>query len=195
MATGALIGALRVTLGLDSAQFESGIKRAAATSKTAASSIQSTMGLVKASIIAFASVETIKTITEVASRALDYASSLAEVAQQLGITAEQLQVYRYAGSQVGIANDVMDTSLAKLTKTIGEAAAGSKAQAETFHDLGIAVQDVNGRVYTAGEIIPKLADALAKVKDPATRAHRNRAARQGRPEARYAAGGRLRCDR
>lgn len=167
---GELIGALRVSLGLDSAKFETGMKksrdRAQADSKAIQKSLDSLKGrfdLVAAGIGGSA-------LVAAGRRALDYASSLGEVAQQLGVTAKELQEYRYAASQAGISNDEMDKSLAKLTRTIGEAKAGSKEQASVFRELGVSIQDANGRVYSAGEVIPKLADALSRIKDPATRA-------------------------
>lgn len=167
---GELIGALRVTLGLDSANFEAGTKRARQRAQTDAKAIQKSLDGIKGRYDALASAIAGSALVAAGRRALDYASSLGEVAQQLGVTTKELQEYRYAASQVGVSNEEMDKALAKLTKTIGEAKAGSKAQATTFRELGVAIQDTNGRVYTAGEVIPKLADALSKIKDPATRA-------------------------
>lgn len=109
-------------------------------------------------------------VAAVASRALDYASSLGEVSQQLGVTTRDLQVYRYAATQAGIDQEVMDKSLAKLTLTIGKAAGGSKPAAAAFASLGIGVRAADGHIRTAGEAIPLIADALAKVEDPARRA-------------------------
>lgn len=171
MATGgALIGALRVTLGLDSAEFEAGTKRARSNAKAEVSAIQREFDRLKGIGSTLAGIWAGSEIVAAGKRALDYASSLGEVAQQLGVTTKDLQTYRYAATQVGVEQDEMDKSLAKLTRTIGEAKAGSKAQATTFRELGVAVQDANGRVYTAGELMPKLADAIGKIKDPATRA-------------------------
>lgn len=171
MATGgALIGALRVTLGLDSAQFESGSKRARQTAQRDAAAIQKSLDGLKGRLDTLYAGVAGSAILAAGKRALDYASSLGEVAQQAGVSAKELQEYRYAASQAGVSSEQMDGALTKLTKTIGEAKAGSKAQATTFRELGVAIQDANGRVYSAGEVIPKLADALAKVKDPATRA-------------------------
>lgn len=167
---GELIGALRVTLGLDSAQFEAGSKRARQRAQTDAKAIQKALDGIKGRIDAAAGIFGAAELLQAGKRALDYASSLGEVAQQLGVTTKELQEYRYAASQVGISNEEMDTALQKLTRTIGEAKAGSKAQATTFRELGVAIQDANGRVYTAGELIPRIADALSKIKDPATRA-------------------------
>lgn len=101
---------------------------------------------------------------------LEYASSLAETAQQLGVTSAALQEYRYAASQVGISQEEMDQGLSKLTKSIGAAASGAKIQVEAFRQLGVGIKDAKGNVIDAGAAIPKLADGLAKIKSPAERA-------------------------
>jgi len=100
---------------------------------------------------------------------LTYASSLGEVAQQLGVTTKDLQVYRYIASQVGIEQGTMDKSLARLTRTIGEAATGSEKQQKLFKTLGISIRDAKGEIKTAGDVIPELADRLASVASPAQR--------------------------
>ena len=165
-----MIGALRVTLGLDTAQFEAGTKRARGIAQRDASAIQKTLSGIKGSLNGLVATATISALTAATKRALDFAGGLGEVAQQLGVTTRDLQVYRYIASQVGVEQDTMDASLAKLTRSMGQAANGSKQQAEAFRDLGVAVEDQNGKLYTAGEILPRLADAFARIKDPATRA-------------------------
>lgn len=170
MASGGLIGALRVSLGLDSAQFEAGTKRARSIAQRDATAIQKSLSGIKGSLNGLIAGATITAFATATKRALDYAGGLGEVSQQLGVTTKDLQVYRYVASQVGVEQDTMDASLAKLTRTMGQAADGSKAQVNAFRDLGIAIKDSNGKLYTAGEILPRLADAFARIKDPATRA-------------------------
>jgi hypothetical protein len=165
-----LIGSLRVALGLDSAQFETGLKKSRTQASRDAASIQKSLSGITSTIKGFASGFVVTEIIQAGKRALDYASSLGEVSQQLGVTTKDLQVYRYAASQVGISQEEMDKGLSKLSVTIGKAAAGNKASVATFRELGVSITDANGKVNTAGQVIPKLADALAKVKDPATRA-------------------------
>jgi hypothetical protein len=109
-------------------------------------------------------------IAAAGSRALDYASSLAEVAQQLGVTAEQLQVFRYAASQVGVSQDDLDKGLAKLTRTIGEAETGSAKAQKLFAALGVSLQDASGHAKSTGQLLPEIADALQQIDDPAKRA-------------------------
>lgn len=170
MAAGGLIGALRVDLSLDSAKFEAGTKRARSIAQRDAAAIHKSLSGIKGSLNGLIAGATITAFTAATKRALDYAGGLGEVSQQLGVTSRDLQVYRYIASQVGVEQDTMDSSLAKLTRTMGQAADGSKAQANAFRDLGVAIQDSNGKLYTAGEILPRLADAFARIKDPATRA-------------------------
>lgn len=165
-----LIGALRVTLGADTADFERGMSKAELAGKRAGQRIRQSLDGVKTALTGFAVGVGAAALVAVAQRSLEYASSLGEVAQQLGVTTKELQEYRYVASQVGVEQDVMDKSLAKLTRTIGQAATGGKAQQKVFDALGISVRDVNGQVRTAGDVMPQIADALAKIPDPARRA-------------------------
>lgn len=167
---GSLIGALRVTLGLDSANFEAGTKRAKSIAARDATAIQKSLSGIKNSLNGLITAATITSLVAAGKRALDYASSLGEVSQQLGVTTDDLQVYRFVASQVGIEQDAMDASLAKLTKSMGEADNGSKKQASAFRELGVAVKDANGNLLTAGDVMPRLADAFSRIKDPITRA-------------------------
>lgn len=108
------------------------------------------------------------TLIALAKRGLDYASSLQEVSQQLGVTSRDLQVYRYAASQAGISQDEMDKGLAKLTQTLGKARLGADGPTKAFGALGISIDSLNGK--SAGEVIPRIAESLSKIKDPAQRA-------------------------
>ena len=165
-----IIGALRVTLGFDTSGFEHGSERATQIAKRDSAVIKNEISGARRAIgdlaTAFIGVEAV----QAARRALDYAASIKSVATQTGVSRRELQEYRFVASQTDLTQQDMDGSLQKLTKTIGEAKAGTKEQATLFRDLGIAVEDANGRVYSAGEVLPKIADALSRIKDPATRA-------------------------
>jgi len=112
----------------------------------------------------------IKEVVQAGARALDYAASLGEVAQQVGVTTRELQVYRALGGQVGITQEDMDRGLSKLTVSLGKGALGAKAQGDAFAALGISLRDANGHVLTAGEALPIIAEKLSKITDPAQRA-------------------------
>jgi len=125
--------------------------------------------LAKGAAIAFAGALVMDKLGQAISQGLEYASSLGEVSQQLGVTTKDLQFYRFAATQVGLSQEEMDQGLQKLTKSLGEAAQGNKKALDTFAALGVSVRDTNGNVRTAGEILPDLADGFARLGSDAER--------------------------
>ncbi len=164
------VGALSVDLDLNSANFINNMKKAVdgvdKSSKAMASSLDFANKATKAFLAGF----TAQKIGETIAKGLEFAASLNEQAQQLGVTSRELQVYRYAASQVGISNEEMDKGLAKLTLRIGQAAGGNAKAASAFSSLGIAVNDTSGNTRSAGAVMEDLADKLSKIEDPAKRA-------------------------
>lgn len=126
--------------------------------------------LAKTAAIAYAASIGVAAITKAISDGLEYASSLGEQAQQLGVTTDALQEYRFAATQTGLSAEEMDQALGQLTRRIGEGASGTKTQAEAFNKLGISLKDAKGNVIATGEAIPLIADALQGIKSPAERA-------------------------
>lgn len=108
------------------------------------------------------------TLVALAQRGLEYASSLGEVSQQLGVTTRDYQVYAYAASQAGIEQETMDKGLQKLTLTLGKARLGAEGPTKALDALGISLDDIKNK--SAGEVIPLIAEGLGKIKDPAKRA-------------------------
>lgn len=164
----ALIGALRVSLSADTAKFEQGMKRAQRTAHTSTTAISKSLNVVKAGLLSFASALTVGMLTVPIARALDYASSLGEVAQQLGVTTRDLQVFRYAATQAGISEEQMDKALQRLTKSMGDALAGSDTMIRAFGAIGISVDDLRGK--DAGEVLRMMADGLKDIPNAAQRA-------------------------
>jgi len=165
---GGLIGALRVTLGLDSAQFSSGMAKSRREAATSATAIQKSLKGINSALTGLTAGLTAGLLVQTAHRALEYASSLGEVAQQLGVSTKSLQEYRYAASQVGISQDEMDKALGKLTITLGQVAAGAKAPTKALEAIGLTARDVAGK--ETGEAARVIAEALTKVEDRSQRA-------------------------
>lgn len=172
-----MIGRLRVALGLETAAFEKGAKRAAAEIDTFGSKAEkagfkvgSMAKTIAIGATALAGSAIVGQIKDMVTAGLEYASALGEQAAQLGVTTKAMQEYRYVASQTGVSNEEMDAALAKLNRTIGEAATGNKKAKSAFEALGISVRDSNGHVRDAGELIPEIAGALEKIPSPAERA-------------------------
>ena len=173
-----VIGSLRVALGIDSASFETGAKKVEARSGALATNVRNSMlaasvgvDKLKSAFTNLGGLLSTTAIVALAARGLDYASSLGEVSQQLGVTTTDLQQYRYVASQVGVSQEEMDKGLAKLTLTMGQARAGVAGPKAAFAELGkIIGVDVLKSAATAGDAIPLLADAFVKIKDPTQQA-------------------------
>jgi uncharacterized spore protein YtfJ len=105
---------------------------------------------------------------EAIEKGLEYAAALGEVAEQLGVTARDLQVFRYAASQVGVQTDEMDKGLQKFTRSLGEARAGSAEAAKIFHALGFSQGDIAH--LDVHDALLKTAQGISEVGDRASRA-------------------------
>lgn len=168
----ALIGALRVSLSAETAQFEAGMKRAQRTANQTRSQFQKAFGglggIVKAGFAGVVTGLSIGLITQGVKAALDYAGSLKEVSQQLGVTTKDLQVFRYAAGQLGVSQNELERGLQRLTVTLGKVEAGAKAPAKALAAIGISADQLKGK--DTGEAFRVIADGLEKVTDRSQRA-------------------------
>lgn len=108
---------------------------------------------------------------------LGMAESLADVSTKAGVTAEQLQVLRFAADQNGSSAEQLDKTLIRLQASIGLAgreALGLESSAspagQAMRTLGVQVLDAGGNIRSTGEVFPELIDALGAVQNPAERA-------------------------
>ncbi|MFZ5745280.1 MAG: phage tail tape measure protein [Pseudomonadota bacterium] len=173
----AQVGTLTVDLIAQTAAFNSNIEKAARNLNTQSarmnrslSSVQKNIAAMRAEAEGLALGLAIRGAATFVQQQLDMVGSLGEVAQQLGVTTRELQQYRAIGAQAGVTQEDMDKGLQKLTLTIGKASIGAKGQAEAFAALGISVRDSSGQIKTAGQILPEIADRIARITDPAQRA-------------------------
>lgn len=164
----ALIGALRATLSADTANFEQGMKRAQRQAASSAGAMGKSFGVIKAGLAGLVSGLSVGLLTNVIKNALDYAGSLGEISQQIGVTTRDLQVFRYAAGQNGVSTEELDKGLGKLTVTLGQVAAGAKAPAKALDAIGISAKDLAG--LDTGQAFRKIADGLSGIEDRAQRA-------------------------
>jgi hypothetical protein len=164
----ALIGALRVSLSAETAQFEAGMRRAQRQTQSAATSINKSLATVKAGLGGFAAAFSVGLLATGITRALQYAGSLGEISQQLGVTTRDLQTFRYAAGQVGVSQEELEKGLLKLTVTLGQVAAGAKAPTKALQAIGVTADQLKGK--NTGEAFRIIADGLEKVTDRSQRA-------------------------
>lgn len=105
-----------------------------------------------------------------AKSSLAAAADIGEMAEQLGISTDALQTYQFAAGQSGVKAEEMQTAVARLTRTIGDASNGNSEAIKSFRDLGIGILDAGGNLRTTEAILNDIADAIERTEDPAKRA-------------------------
>lgn len=91
------------------------------------------------------------------------AGDIGEQAEQIGVTTDQLQAYRFAGAQAGIATDQMDVALTKLAKSMGSANDGNKDMIELFQKLGVKLLDASGQLRPTADVLPEVAKGMLAI--------------------------------
>lgn len=146
-----LVGALRVTLGLDSAEFAAGAARAQGIGNRLGKSL-ATIGVAAAGLATGIAAGVQVTINRM--------DSLTETAEKLGMPVEALTALKYAAEQSGVPFETLETSLVKLSQNLANSP-------QKFADLGVAIRDADGAMRPTAEIVADLADKFQAMPDGA----------------------------
>ncbi|GEM_PF-295509 len=109
-------------------------------------------------------------ITGMVFKASDVSGELVDLSTQTGISVEKLQEMKFVGDLVGVSVETMTGSLAKLTKSMGDAKDGSGTAFDAFGKLGISVVDANGNLRDSEAVF---GDALSALGDMANETERD----------------------
>ena len=97
-----------------------------------------------------------KTITDT----LSFASSIKDTAELVGFSTDALQELRFAASEVGVDMRVLDGSLQRFTRRVGEASRGTGLLGKEFEIIGINIRDSNGQIKDSETLLNEYADAV-----------------------------------
>lgn len=157
MAGSSIIGALRVMLGLDTAQFSTGVKES-----------QSAMGRLSAGlktgflVIAAAAAAAATAIAASLKHTIDKADEMGKAAQKIGVPIEKLSALAYAADLSGVSFETLSKSMGKLAQSMSDSLVNTTGNAaRAFSVLGIAVKDNAGNLRSSSDV---LADVAAKFK-------------------------------
>ncbi len=163
MAFNAIIGALRVVLGADTAAFDTAMKEGGKKLKQFdATAVAAGVAVAKALEVAGGA------IRDAIAGALRDADKLGKMAQQIGVPVEQLSALKYAAEQTGVSFDALGGGLKALSLKMAEAAADTHSgPARALAALGVSAKDASGQVRSAGDVVLELADKFKRFKDSA----------------------------
>lgn len=164
MAGSAVIGSLRVNLGMDSAEFQTGARKA-----------QGTLSTLGASIKAFAAgavaALSMGAVTRALTSAIDRMDQLGKAAQKVGIPVEQLSALEYAARLADVSLGDLQGNLSKFNKALGEIAGGGDNKAATaLKAIGVSALDAQGKLRPTIQIIADVAGKFQSYRDGAEKA-------------------------
>lgn len=166
-----VLAALKVVLGLDTGPFQKGATQAQLEAQRMANSMKAAGRAVAAAGAAIVGSAVVQEVRTMARAGLELAGSLAEEAEQLGVSIGALQKYRFIAGQVGIDQEVMDKGLAKLTGKLGDLALKAKGAETPFAKLGLSQAELARLAQmNADQALPFLADKIAALHSPTERA-------------------------
>jgi len=164
MAAGnSVIGALRVVLGADTAALDKGLKDSQSNLAAFGAAVGAGMAAVAAAAVAAGAALSVAMKTTI-----DDMDKLSKSSQKLGIPIEQLSSLQYAASLADVSFETLSKSVAKLSKTMVEAAAKPTSEAaKAFAALGVSVKDSEGKLKSSDSVLGEVAEKFSGLKDGA----------------------------
>lgn len=158
----AVIGALRVDLGLNSAAFTSGLGKA----RAGLAQFSNTMK--QGALLAGAAATAIGASLGLAVKGtIDAADDMSKAAQKIGIPIEDLSRLKYAADLSGVSFEGLQSSVGRLSKSMVAAASGTGDVAKAYAAVGISVANSDGSLKSASQVMGELADVFAGMPDGA----------------------------
>lgn len=162
MAQSAVIGALRVVLGMDTAQWEQG-----ATKTQLSLGKMAKAGALAGAAIAGALTAMAGAVGYAVLKTINHIDDLNDVSQRIGVPVEQLSALAHAASLSGTDLDGLATAMRRFSVNMNEAADGTGKGAGAFAALGISVKDSEGNLRKHTDVMADIAERFAGMEDGA----------------------------
>ena len=174
------VGALRVELSANAAQFEKDMGKARDSVRNSTKSMTSSFdgfrrGLMssvsallslRSAAIAAAGVGAFGLLVK---KTLDAAGALVDTADKIGITTGKLQEYRYAAEQSGMTTDELDSAVSKFSRNMGDLGKSSSETQTTLKDLNPELLRTLRSTNDVSRQLDIAVDGLAAIENPAKR--------------------------
>lgn len=167
MASNATIGALRVTLGADTAAFDKGLKSA----ESSLSRFAKNIGTIAAGVgLERALQGVISGIVSGMKSVFKEADDIGKAAQRIGITVEELSKLKYAADISDVSMETLEKSATKLSRSMADAVADKTSKAALqFRALGIDVRNADGSFKSVSTVMIDMSNKFATMSDGATK--------------------------
>ena len=95
------------------------------------------------------------------------ADAIGKTADKIGVGVEALQELRFAAKASGVEQQTLDMALQRFTRRAAEAAQGTGEAKDALAQMGIALRDQSGDLRSSEDLLADVADAFARIEDPA----------------------------
>jgi hypothetical protein len=167
----AKIGSLIADLGMNTAEFKAGIKRAQSLTKTFQKNASSAFNRINNSVAGLggqiAALAGAGSLTLLAKNALDTADQMEKLNRRLGVSTESLSQMKFAAEQSGIGFNVLTMGMQRSQRRIAEAAAGTGEARTALLELGISAEKL--AAAKPDQQLMHIADAMQGVSDSGDR--------------------------
>lgn len=165
MAGNAVIGALRVVLGADTAAWDDGLKHAQSGLARFARDVSAVAGGVS---LERAISNIVYSLRNLATAAINQADEMGKMAQRVGIPVEELSRLRLAAELSGVSMETLGTSVGRLSRNMSQVAGGTTNDASrAFQALGISVKNADGTLKSSQAVMEEVAERFKGMHDGA----------------------------
>lgn len=159
-----VLASLSVVLGSDTKRFEKGMKKGKSELQMFAEKAKKMTGI---AVAGFTTVSTAALVA--ANNAAEFADKIDKAAISSGLSRERLQGLSYVADQAGVDFETLSSGIAKLNRTMGDAAYGNKRQVEAFEKMGLSIYDASGQMKTMEQMFPEVVSALNSMENETER--------------------------
>src|SRR5262245_2675552 len=163
----AVIGALRVLLGVDTAAFSSGLDDASKNLSKFGKQLTGDIGKAAAAAgVALAAAAT--GITVAVTKSINSMDELSKLSQKIGVPVERLSSLKLAAELSDVSIEALGKSMSKLsTAMVTAAAGGATPAASAFQALGISMDTLKSN--DPSKVMEAMAEKFSKMEDGATK--------------------------
>ena len=112
---------------------------------------------------------TVGGLAALVDRSISAANAIGKTADKIGVGVEALQELRFAAKASGVEQQTLDMALQRFTRRAAEAAQGTGEAKDALAQMGIALRDQSGNLRSSEDLLGDVADAFARIEDPAER--------------------------
>lgn len=157
------IGAIRVNLGMNSAEFSRDVKAA---NRDLARFGRKMADIGKMAAVAFAGVAT--AAGAAFAKISSHADNMAKTAQQIGVPIEELTALAHAADLSGVSFEKLKTGLGQFSRNLSDTLSGlNTAGVQSLKSLNIALENAQGEMRPTAELLSEVADRFAAMPDGA----------------------------